>query len=55
MIGSTIGVEERSEEGGGRSDRTSVSWVKPRKGAFAISVPKETEVRFTKVRAKVLR
>jgi hypothetical protein len=55
VIGSTIGVEERSEEGGGRSDRTSVSWVKPRKGAFAISVPKETEVRFTKVRAKVLR
>jgi len=53
LIGSTL-VEERLGEDS-LITPTSISWTKIRKGAFALSVPKETEVKFTRLRIKVLR
>jgi hypothetical protein len=54
MIASTLVEEQRSEDAEGPL-RDKVSWTQIRKGAFGISVPKETEIKFTKLRARVLR
>jgi hypothetical protein len=53
-IASTLVEEDRSEDSSGpRRDR--ISWTQIRRGGFGISVPKGTELKFTKLRAKVLR
>ena len=53
-VGSSFVEEQKGEDSPGLTDST-ISWVKVRKGAFAIAIPKETEVRITRLRAKVLR
>ena len=54
VIGSAL-VEEMKGEDSLGPDRKTISWTQIRKGSFGISVPKETEIKFTKLRAKVLR
>jgi hypothetical protein len=54
VVGSTFVQQEHSEDSLGPTVE-GISWTKVRKGAFAISIPKESEVRFTRLRAKVLR
>jgi len=53
-VGSSFVREQKGEDSPGLTD-SSISWVKVRKGAFAIAIPKETEVRITRLRAKILR
>lgn len=53
LIGSEIVTRIEADELGTVS--SPVSWTKIRKGAFGISVPKNSEVRYTKLRIKVLR
>ncbi len=54
LIASTLSEEELGEDSAGPL-RDTVSWTQIRRGAFGISVPKDTEIKFTKLRAKVLR
>lgn len=54
VIASTLTEEQMGEDSDGPL-RDRVSWTQIRKGAFGISVPKDTEIKFTKLRAKVLR
>jgi len=54
VIASTL-VEEIKGEESEEPIRRSVSWTQIRKGSFGIAVPKSTEIKFTKLRAKVLR
>jgi len=53
-IGSTLIDEIKGEDSLG-ANRKSISWTQIRKGGFGIAVPKNTEIRLTKLRAKVLR
>lgn len=54
VIGSRLVEEQKGEDSPGPDPR-SISWTQIRKGGFGISVPKNTEIKFTKLRAKVLR
>jgi hypothetical protein len=54
LLGSTMLEEDRSEDTGGPTV-SSISWTKPRKGAFGLSLPKDSEIKFTRLRAKILR
>jgi hypothetical protein len=51
VIASTLVEEQQGEE----PLRDRVSWTQVRKGAFGLSVPKNTQIKFTRMRAKVLR
>jgi hypothetical protein len=54
ILGSTFTDQEMSEDSAGPTT-DAVSWTRPRKGAFGIGVAKDTEVKFTRLRARVLR
>ena len=54
VIGSTL-VEQNHGEDSFGPNVVPINWTKIRKGAFGISIPKESEIRFTRLRAKVLR
>ncbi|NOT30352.1 MAG: hypothetical protein HOP15_07880, partial [Planctomycetes bacterium] len=54
IVASTFTEEQHSEDSPGPTV-DNVSWTKPRKGAFGIGVSKDTEVKFTRLRARVLR
>jgi hypothetical protein len=54
LIGSTQLEEDVSEESIGPS-KVKVPWTQVRKGAIGISLPKNSEVKFTRFRIKILR
>lgn len=54
ILASTFTDEQKSEDSSG-PNTDSVPWTNPRKGAFGIGIAKETEVKFTRLRARVLR
>lgn len=51
VVGSTLVEEQQGED----PLREKISWTQIRRGAFGIAVPKNTEIKFTRLRAKILR
>ncbi len=54
VLASTFAEEDLGEDSLGPTVK-NISWTRVRKGAFGISIPKDTEIKFTRLRAKVLR
>ncbi|MSR61201.1 MAG: zinc ribbon domain-containing protein [Planctomycetes bacterium] len=53
-LGSTLTITNKTEDTQ-RPENKPISWIQIRKGAFGLSVPNKTEIKFTKMRGKVLR
>jgi hypothetical protein len=53
-IGNTL-IDEIKDEDSEGPNRKTISWTQIRKGGFGIAVPKNTEIKITKLRARVLR
>jgi hypothetical protein len=54
MVGSTFAYEIRSEDSNG-PESSPISWTQVRKGAIGLSIPKNSEVKITRLRIKALR